>query len=164
MKLYEPVHPQFERFCRARVYGHADHRDIMNDTLLVAFQKLDELKSEKAFLSFLFSICVRLIGSQSQKKKETEYPQNHDWNPIDATANAQVNADVNDLYQAMSKLPADQQECLLLFEITGFKIKEIAEIQNASVDAVKQRLKRGRSKLAELLTFEASLKTVQSHE
>ena len=38
-------------------------------------------------------------------------------------------------------------------------IKEIAEIQHASEAAVKQRLKRGREKLTELLTYDATLKT-----
>ncbi|PIZ05301.1 MAG: RNA polymerase subunit sigma-24, partial [Flavobacteriales bacterium CG_4_10_14_0_8_um_filter_32_5] len=48
---------------------------------------------------------------------------------------------------------------IVLFEITGFSIKEIMEIQNSSESAVKQRLKRGREKLVELLTFESDYKT-----
>ena len=51
--LYEPVHDRLERFCRARVFGNMEYQDLMNDTLLIAYQKLDTLKYEKAFLSFL---------------------------------------------------------------------------------------------------------------
>ena len=37
--------------------------------------------------------------------------------------------------------------------------EEIAEIENASEDAVKQRLKRGREKLKAILEYESSNKT-----
>ena len=63
LKLYEPVHDRFERFCRARVFGNMEYQDLMNDTLLVAFQKFDTLKSEKAFLSFLIGISVRILAN-----------------------------------------------------------------------------------------------------
>ena len=48
---------------------------------------------------------------------------------------------------------------LILFEISGFSIKEVAGLQAASISAVKQRLKRGREKLTEILTFESEYKT-----
>lgn len=150
--LYEPIHDAFERFCRARSYGLRDYRDLMQDTLVIAYQKLDELKSERAFLSFLFSICVRVVGNQSQKIQEQSWPDN---DPDFIAHNQQTeHADVHFLYLAMSELNPEQREALLLFEITGFKIKEIAEIQNVSEDAVKQRLKRGRDRLASILMVE----------
>jgi DNA-directed RNA polymerase specialized sigma24 family protein len=67
------------------------------------------------------------------------------------------------LYEALAQLPHEQRESIILFEISGFSIQEITVIQNASESAVKQRLKRGREKLMEILTYESSLKTVQSH-
>ena len=63
-KLYEQVHEQFERFCRARVYGDMDYRELMNETLLVAWDKLDTLRDEQAFLGFLFGVReVDYVGS-----------------------------------------------------------------------------------------------------
>jgi DNA-directed RNA polymerase specialized sigma24 family protein len=69
LKLYEPIHDRFERFCRARVFGNMEYQDLMNDTLLVAYQKLETLKSEKAFLSFLIGISVRILANHHKKKK-----------------------------------------------------------------------------------------------
>ena len=57
LNLYEPIHANFERFCRARVYGNMDYKDLINETLLVAFNKFETLKEDKAFLSFLL-FCV----------------------------------------------------------------------------------------------------------
>ncbi|MFO0496195.1 MAG: RNA polymerase sigma factor [Flavobacteriia bacterium] len=59
----------------------------------------------------------------------------------------------------MALLPVVQKESLILFEIAGFNIREIAEIQQASESAVKQRLKRGRQKLTEILHNEFNTKT-----
>ena len=160
LQLYEPVHERFERFCRARVYGNMDHGDLMNETLLVAFEKLDTLKSEKAFLSFLFTISVRILSNNHQKKKE-DFVQNERqlFEMNDASAKTHMDAEIHFLYQALAQLSEDQRECLILFEISGFSIKEIAKIQNAGISAVKQRLKRGRERLQEILTYESSLKT-----
>lgn len=164
LALYEPVHERFERFCRARVYNEMDYRDLMNDSLLVAYEKFDSLRSEKAFLSFLFSICVRVLGNYHQKKRENRIPEGSTHLEIkDNDANPQVRADIHYLYEALAQLPGDQRESIILFEISGFSIREITVIQNASESAVKQRLKRGREKLMEILTYEASLKTVPSH-
>lgn len=164
LTLYEPVHERFERFCRARVYGEMDFRDLMNDSLVIAYEKFDSLKSEKAFLSFLFSICVRILGNYHQKKRADRIPEGNSHLDIrDKSSNPQAHADIHYLYEALAQLSEEQRECIILFEISGFSIQEITVIQNASESAVKQRLKRGREKLMEILTYEASLKTAASH-
>ena len=65
------------------------------------------------------------------------------------------------LHKALAILPENQKECIILFEISGFSIKEIMAIQNVSESAVKQRLKRGRAKLVEILTFESDYKKME---
>ncbi len=153
MKLYEPVHARFERFCRARVYGRMDYEDLMNETLLVAYQKLDTLKSEAAFLSFLFSIAVRILANDNRKKKEELEVSEHALKAFpDVNANSDIDTDVTFLHQALNCLPEAQKEAIILFEIAGFNLKEISEIQEATLSAVKQRLKRGRESLTEILT------------
>ncbi|MDX2359282.1 MAG: RNA polymerase sigma factor [Crocinitomicaceae bacterium] len=160
LELYEPIHDRFERFCRARVYGNMEYNDLMNDTLLIAFEKFDTLRNQKAFLSFLCGISVRVIGNHHQKKKEYRiHKEDQVFSIPDRHADAQRDTDVHYLYQALASLNEDQREGIILFEITGFSIKEIAEIQGASESAVKQRLKRGREKLIEIMTFESSHKT-----
>ncbi|WP_343606034.1 sigma-70 family RNA polymerase sigma factor [Fluviicola sp.] len=164
LRLYEPVHERFERFCRARVYGEMDFRDLMNDSLLVAYEKFDSLRSKEAFLSFLFSICVRVLGNYHQKKRENRIPEGSTHLQIrDRQTDPQTHADIHYLYEALGQLPAEQRECVILFDISGFSIREITVIQNASESAVKQRLKRGREKLMDILTYESSFKTAVNH-
>ena len=157
LALYEPVHDKFERFCRARVYGEMDHQDLMNETLLKAYEKFETLRSKKAFLSFLFSISVRVLANTNRKKKETTKLDQEAFIVSDINSQTDKNAEVFMLYKAMAELSEEQKECIILFEITGFSIKEIAEIQGASESNVKQRLRRGRLRLREILTEKVEL-------
>lgn len=162
LKLYEPIHERFERFCRVRVYGKMDFQDLMNETLLVAYEKWNSLKSKDAFLYFLFGICIRILSNQSKKKRELELHGNN-WGEsmCDPNVNPEEKTDLHLLYVALEKLPDQQRESIILFEISGFSIKEISAMHNASESAVKQRLKRGREKLTEIMTYESSLKMVE---
>ena len=168
LDLYEPIHERFERFCRARVYGDMDFRDLMNETLLKAYQKFDDLRSKEAFLSFLFSISVRILANNKRKRKEvpkdfaSEHSEEHSIKIPDANSKSDVSTDVYFLHKALAKLTEDQRESIILFEISGFSIKEIAEIQNTSESSVKQRLRRGRIRLKEILTYVGPTETVKT--
>lgn len=159
LALYEPIHDRFERFCRARVYGEMEYTDLMNDTLLVAFEKFDSLKSDDSFLSYLFSVAVRLLANSNRKMKPERMESNETEQRIPAMDSTEHSMEVHLLHRALAELNEDQREALILFEISGFSIREIVEIQGASESAVKQRLKRGRVRLAQILSFESELKT-----
>jgi RNA polymerase sigma-70 factor (ECF subfamily) len=49
--------------------------------------------------------------------------------------------------RALAALSPDQREAVVLFEIEGFSVIEIAGLQGASPSAVKSRLARGRERL-----------------
>ncbi len=150
MSLYNPVHSRFERFCKARVYGEMDFRDLMQETVVVAFEKFDEIRNTDTFLNFLFGISIRILSNSNRKIKEERLTPS-----IEVTYNQNSTVDkkleIDDLYQALAKLPDNQKEALILFEISGFSIREIAILQENTEDAVKKRLSRGRQELAKLL-------------
>lgn len=160
LTLYKPVHDRFERFCRARVFGEMEYRDLMNDTLLIAYQKFDTLQSPDAFLSFLFGVSVRLLANYKKKKRAELIPSEERLlNLTDEGAKTERDTEVYLLHRALALLPEEQREAIILFEISGFSNKEIAAIQSTSLSNVKQRLRRGRIKLTEILTFESAHKT-----
>ncbi len=164
LKLYEPVHERFERFCRARVYGNMEFRDLMNETLLIAYERFDSLQSKGSFLSFLIGISVRVLANNNRKKRFDLVENEEKIKSFkDENVNVESKMEVYLLHQALSYLPEEQREAIILFEITGFNIKEIASIQSASESAVKQRLKRGRDKLRSILVFESSNKNGGKH-
>lgn len=58
---------------------------------------------------------------------------------------------------ALSRLPDAQREAAMLYYYSGFKVKEIAKIQNATVSAVKSRLKLARDALRRILSDKEGL-------
>lgn len=164
LQYYEPIHDRFERFCRARVYGEMEAGDLMNETLLVAFEKFDKVKSEQAFLSFLFGIAVRILSNDNKRQKLSVLSECKQDRVEDVNDRTEINTEVRLLHEALSKLPEHQKEALILFEISGFSIKEIAIMQDSSVDAVKQRLKRGREKLKSMLSVPTLKEKEGNHE
>ena len=162
LALYEPVHDQFKRYCQAAAFYDMPCEDLINETLLVAYKKIDGLKEEKAFLSFLIGISKNILSNARRKKKAetvsnelllTQHP--------DSKNNIEQQNNVATLYKALAHLPLQQREAIVLFEITGFSIKEIAAIQNSGISAVKQRLARGRKALKEILTNDLAPKNLK---
>jgi RNA polymerase sigma-70 factor (ECF subfamily) len=56
-----------------------------------------------------------------------------------------------DLYLALRTLPPKERSAITLYYLSGYNIKEIADITETSEDAVKKQLSRGRDKLKEIL-------------
>jgi RNA polymerase sigma factor (sigma-70 family) len=160
MELYEPVHGSFERFCKARSYGVCDFNDLMHDTLVIAFEQFDSLKNREAFLSFLFGITTKVHANFRRKNKPLSFAEVKGVeNTQDHSYSVEKNFQHDELYEALNMLSLDYRNCIILFEIAGFSLKETAEIQECSVDAVKQRLSRGRKMLLEALS-ERTTKTM----
>ena len=151
LELYEPIHASFARFCQARVYGLMEAEDLISETVLKALENFHKVKNKKAFLSFMFTIAKNIVNDKHRKTKFTGVYEEHTALSIpDEGVNPELRYDVEVLYTMLAKLPEKQKEALILFEISGFSIQEIAHIQDAKESAVKQRLKRGREKLADL--------------
>lgn len=58
LKLYEPVHESFARFCQARAYGVMEPEDLISETVLKALENFTSLRNPEAFLSYLFTIAI----------------------------------------------------------------------------------------------------------
>jgi RNA polymerase sigma-70 factor (ECF subfamily) len=152
MELYDPNHSRFERFCKARVYGEMDFKDLMHDTVVIAFQKFDPSFEKASFLSFLFGIAIRVLANNKRRKEKDVIHKNtirRDDVFYDHTVKKEA---IEQLYAALSELPDIQKESIILFEIVGYAIKEIAELHKVSENVVKQRLFRGRNQLRLILT------------
>ena len=127
-------------------------RDLMSDVVLAAWERFDSLREEEAFLSFLFTIARRTFHRRRRRAQLFgEYDEATARTLAGNDGTVWIGADVRTLYDALARLPEAQREAVILFEITGLSLKEIAVVQNASLSAVKSRIARGRTRLAHLL-------------
>ena len=155
--LLEPLRASLSRFCRAmcRESGKVDDeraKDLASDTVLKAYESFDKLRDPQAFQSYLFTIAVRICRHDGWRRR-IWLPISKEHRDIIAapTTGFEEAADVAALHAAISRLPAKQQEAVILSELLGFKLEEVAKIQASSLSAVKSRVSRGRQKLADIL-------------
>jgi RNA polymerase sigma-70 factor (ECF subfamily) len=152
MKLLEPLQPQLERFTLAMTRDRETARDVISETLLIAYQRFNSLRDEQAFLSFLFTIATRIYRRRTEhNRRHDELTGEHLDVLIDRSMPPDVAADITAVYQALGLLPDKQREAVYLFEVTGLSMKEIQEIQGGTLVGVKVRISRGRKKLAAIL-------------
>ncbi len=152
MLLYDDVHEAFSRYCSAKSYGIIEAKELASETIMRAYSSFEKLRNKEAFLGFLFGIASNIIKNALRKKKLfSEYDETKLASVTQNGIAPGTRADIKVLYKALNCLPIKQKDALVLFEISGFSIKEIMQIQNSSESAIKQRLKRGREKLASIL-------------
>jgi RNA polymerase sigma-70 factor (ECF subfamily) len=151
--LLLPLRHQLAQFARAMVGGDRDEADdLVGDTILAAFERFDHIRGHEAFLSYLFTIALRIHKRRRWRQRLFgAYDEERAARIRDDGSSPESSADIVLLHRALSRLPERQREAVVLFEITGLSLEEIREIQGGSLSGVKSRVSRGRQELARLL-------------
>jgi RNA polymerase sigma factor (sigma-70 family) len=144
-----------------KAHGIMDPEDLLNDTLLAGLENYHKINKKEALLAWMFTTANRICLNQLRRKKfQGNYSPEFAATIPDATIHGDVQVDISFLYDAINQLPEVQREAIILFEISDLPIKEIMKIQQAKSSTVKQRLKRGREKLAALLNESENKKKI----
>lgn len=152
MQLYNPVHLRLSRYCQTQTKSYEEARDLLSETVLVAYEQFDKLRNQETFLYFLFGIARNILLQKLRKEKLMSlFRQSRTRSSYEEEPKGPSNVDALILKSALQKLPSPQREAIVLFEISGFSIQEIATLQKTSLSNVKQRLLRARTKLKVLL-------------
>ncbi|MFN8358832.1 MAG: RNA polymerase sigma factor [Candidatus Kapaibacterium sp.] len=157
MRLLAPSQEPLERFVLFLTRNRDEARDIVSETLLIAYEKLDTLREEIAFPSYLMTIARRTFYNRRTRTRTHEHYEAEQLDELFGDGMAPDEAmDVTILYQALDQLPAAQKEAIIMAEIMGFSHKEIQKVQGGTVTGVKVRIFRGKRQLAKLLGAESA--------
>ena len=148
---YKSVHDSLARYCKSMCYGIMEPEDLMSDCVVAVLEKYDHVKNNVALLPYMIGIANNIVRKKIRRQKIVSFFKLDKAAMYSASHRADYNAEINDLYRALSQLSQKDKELVILFEINGFSIKEIAKINDLSESAVKTRLHRSRKKLSELL-------------
>ena len=138
-----------------RTLRHREHAlDAMQDTFVTVFRKLDKFSGESAFSTWLYRVTINTCYDQLRKRKrhQTEaLPEHHD--PADPTSQSEFDAvEVRpDIASALAQIPEDFRNAVVLSDLQGLPLSEVAEIIGAPVGTIKSRIFRGRRLLADIL-------------
>ncbi len=153
IKVYEPIHDNFVRFCKARAHGLMNFEDLVSESTLKAYQHWDKIEKKESLKYFLFTTARNIVLNVARKKKELRI-DDINIDKFSDKNRGEVDLEIEYLYKQLKKLTDVKREALILFEISGFSIKEISKIQKISEGSVKVNLSRGRKELQSLMVDE----------
>lgn len=131
--------------------------DIVQEAFIKAFSKLDQFKAEVTFGAWLKRIVInKCIDCLKSKKQHLQELEEVHLKVVDSNYENEWLVDdtitVDEVKDAIQKLPEKYQYVVLLYLMEGYDHQEISEILNISEIASRTHLSRGKLKLKALLT------------
>ena len=176
-ELTESYRRELQVHCYRMLGSLQDAEDVLQDTLLAAWQGLEGFEERASIRTWLYRIatnrCLNALRSASRRPaKEWDIPQVEPPEPTrlgevvwlepypDALLEGAVTTPLGPeaRYQqteaislafvtALQLLPARQRAVLILREVLGYNANEVADLLESTVDSINSALKRARANL-----------------
>ena len=148
--LYERHHHALSRYCRAILHDEEDAQDALQSAMMRAYAALQSRQRDLKVRPWLFRIvhneAISILRRRPQTAELTLVPE-----PAGATLEQTVveREDLTTLLGDLDALPERQRAALVMRELNGLSIAEIAAALSASRGAAKQMLYEARCALHE---------------
>ncbi len=140
-----------------------DVEDVVQQVFLKAYVSIKRFDQRAAFSTWLYKIAVNECWDYLRKKKVRPLVYESDLSEeqvsrLDGIVSADRapegpsdQAEVKELLEMLlEKLPEQDRQLLVLKEMEGFSVQELAEILNLNVNTVKVRLFRARGRIMDV--------------
>ena len=129
--------------------------DLVQETLFKAWNHLDSFQEGTNLKAWLFTILRNTYFSERRRRKrEVEDVDGSYAAKLSSSPEQHGHMDMQDFQEALSGLPDDQREALVLIGAAGFSYEEAAEISGCAVGTIKSRVNRARRRLTDTLQLE----------
>ena len=148
-QLYASHSELVRTVCRSVLRSRAEAEDAVQQTFLSAQRGLLNGASPRDFAAWLVAIARHESFARVHALMREPLPIETEAEPIgqDAYATAVSRHEVSELRAAISELPAQQREALLLREMRGLSYEEVASTLSVTTSAVESLLFRARRNL-----------------
>jgi RNA polymerase sigma-70 factor (ECF subfamily) len=151
-RLFASLRPKLHRYCARMTGSVIDGEDVVQVALMKAVEALPRTDSIAHPEAWLFRIAhnAALDFIRVRARKEDVFseidPESVD-DPVDPIEDRQ---DVALGLHRLMQLPAVQRSAVILMDVLGYSLQEIAEIIASTIPTVKAALHRGRGRLRRL--------------
>ena len=134
--------------------------DVLHDFFISFVKSADRIKLSGNLKSYL-ATCVANLARNRVKRRQPEPIALDDNEEIQSPALepdllAARHEETAVLNQAMSQLPYEQREVIVLHVLSNMKFTQIAELRSTSVNTIRSRYRYGLDKLRSLLNSEVT--------
>ena len=166
--IYQEFQPKIERYL-SRLCGEADAQDLTQAVFLKISQALDGFRGESSLATWIYRIATNTAydhaASSPVKQKsvelffdDTDSAEDMPDPSLPGPEQGHILKEMNDCIRGIiDQLPETYRTVLLLSEFEEFTNPEIAEMLGLSVDTVKIRLHRARTRLKKAMECQCSL-------
>lgn len=152
-ELLRPEHRRAEAFCRKLCGSKDDGDDLYQEALLAAFQGCESLREPQAFRNWLYSIIISRYRNRFRepwwKRRTTLTFEIAETRSFDPTGQFDSH---RWLERALKALKTDERALIVLFEIEGWGVAELAKLLNKPEGTIKAKLSRSRAKMRKALS------------
>ncbi|MDN5855480.1 MAG: RNA polymerase sigma factor SigM [Actinomycetia bacterium] len=132
--------------------------DALQEAMVKAFRSAEKFRGDSAVTTWLHRIVVNACLDLLRKKKARPSVPLEEDDHVGALADDRPDADPAvrqaqqmDVLAALQELPEDQRAAIVLVDMEGYPVAEVAEMLDCAPGTVKSRCSRGRERLAPLL-------------
>lgn len=134
-----------------------DAADAVQDALLSAYRAADRFRGDSAVTTWLHRIVVNACLDRVRRRQArptVPLPERDIGLPMSRSGSDGAGYDPDTaltVQAALSRLPADQRVALVLLDMHGYSVAEIATMLGVAEGTIKSRCARGRARLAVML-------------
>jgi len=172
---FEAIRPQLTSYILRMTAHPEETKDIVQDTYLRAYEKLDSFRGDSSLKTWLFAIASNM--TRNRLKAQKRWPETvTDICKEAAMSNQQFFQEAMSIRQTSPQgafeikehivfcftciaksLPLEQHICLLLKEVYAFKVNEITQIMDQTEAMVKYYLHTARKKMIQIFDGRCAL-------
>lgn len=142
--LMEQNRQSMLKTAKAFLSNEEDVADVIQDTILTCYEKLDTLKQPDFFKTWLIRILINKCKDCLRKNRELNILDEYT-----VPEHAQPLSSNYEFRELLSSLDEKYRIILILYYSEGFNTREISQLLELNEHTVKSRLARARKKFAE---------------
>lgn len=144
--------PSLRAFARGLCRDRELADDLVQDAMMRAWASRHTYKPGTNCRAWMFTILRNRFYSIARKKGiKTVFEPEAAERILTQEPTQEDTIHLNDVNEAMAKLPEHQREVLLLIVGAGLSYEEAADVAGCNIGTVKSRLNRGRAAIKELI-------------
>jgi RNA polymerase sigma-70 factor (ECF subfamily) len=141
----------------------ADAPDLCQEVFIAVHRKLPSFEGRSTLRTWLYGICIRVASEHRRRphvrnERPASEPAPEGSSPSESAPDTRLEQRAA-VHRLLSVLDEDKRLVVVLYEIEGFSMKEVAEIAGCPLQTAYSRLHAGRELMLSALTAEREADT-----